>query len=218
MSITEIIENILPIMKLFVPGYIYICIFNYFANEKSDDLSTTIRSVVLSFIYDSISKLICDLLGTKNDIYIVLLSIFIAIIFALISVKLLFSRKYKRTLIQIGMVTGSNNIWEELFPRDCSTQVQGNITYHNEKAELNGTIKWYNPLEDGDCDIVLSKYCIITERNKKITDEGKKRLLYIKASEIKNLQIAQGTPKVKQNKRKTKRLGNQTITEQHERE
>ena len=133
MPITEIIENILPIMKLFVPGYIYLCIFGYFANEKSDDLSTTIRSVVLSFIYNSIATLICGFLGTKNEIYIMLLSMLIAILFAFVSIKLLFSRKYKKFLIQIGMVTGSNNIWEELFPRDCSTE-----TIHESQSACHG--------------------------------------------------------------------------------
>lgn len=192
MSLEEVIENIPQIIIYFVPGYIFLGVFCFLSAKKIKEIETLfVRCVVISYVLLALSHLICTLtkLNSNNEIYIALA---LSVIIAFISVKIYSSDFYKKILGKTVNISGHNSIWEDLFDRQKGSMIRGYVKYRNHDVEIKGTVKYYEILEDGICNIALWNYTITCSDFNVIAKEDHSRLFYIKSCDIEGLEVFQG--------------------------
>jgi len=191
MDIISIIEKLPQIMSYFVPGYVFWACFCFFANKKiSTKENLIITSIVASFILTSVSKLICGLVSINIE-YASYFSMVLAVVFAIVFIRLYLSNTYKKIANKIGRTTGSGEIWEDLIDRKKGAIVRGYVVFENQEARIQGTVKYYQLLKNGDCAFALWNYTI-TNDSIDYSEHDKDALFYIKSSEIKGLEIFRG--------------------------
>ncbi|MBE6891346.1 MAG: hypothetical protein E7481_04890 [Ruminococcaceae bacterium] len=162
MSLKELFEILPQLLNLFVPGFVFLTIYKYLASTKDKDFNVTIiGSFVLSYIFQLIVSLICRIVNVSASGNIVtVIAIILAIICALIIVKVRLTACYKKITTWIGRTTGSKNIWYDLFDLNKGTRIRFFTKYNNEDVIVEGDVKYYEECEDGDCNIVISNYKI----------------------------------------------------------
>lgn len=162
MSLKELFEILPQLLNLFVPGFVFLTIYKYLASTKDKDFNVTIiGSIVLSYIFQLIVSLICRIVNVSASGNIVtVIAIILAIICALIIVKVRLTACYKKITTWIGRTTGSKNIWYDLFDLNKGTRIRFFTKYNNEDVIVEGDVKYYEECEDGDCNIVISNYKI----------------------------------------------------------
>lgn len=197
MSITLewLIENLPLIMVYFVPGYIFLCMFCFFTSKKIKEIENLfVRSVVISYIFVVIANLLCTLLkfNSKYEIYIALS---LSVITSFISVRIYFSKIYKNFMSKFGNISGHTSIWEDLFDRKKGAKIRGYVKYKEQCAEIKGTVKYYDILDDGNCNIALWNYTIDCPEFEILAKEDPSRLFFIKSCDLEMLEVFQGAEK-----------------------
>lgn len=192
MSIEELIRHLPEIIIYFVPGYIYLGIFCFLTSKKIKEIENLfIRSVVISFFFVVIANNICEL--TKLDIkYSIYFALSISIIIALTSVKVYYSKIYKRLFCKIANVSGHSSIWEDLIDRTKGANIRGFIKYRNHDAEIRGTVRYYEILDNGDCNIALWNYTITSDEFVLKPKEDINKLFFINSKDIEGLEFFKG--------------------------
>lgn len=96
MSVKELFEVIPQLLKLFVPGFIFLITYKYFVESQNKDFNvTTIGSIVLSYVFQLLATLICKIFN-GSDIICTVIAILLAVICAIIVVKLRLAEIYKK--------------------------------------------------------------------------------------------------------------------------
>ena len=96
MSLKELFEVLPQLLNLFVPGFVFFNIYKYFVEVEEKNFNvTTIGSIVLSYIFQLIANLICNLFNV-SDAKCTIIAIIFAVICALIVVKVRLMTCYKK--------------------------------------------------------------------------------------------------------------------------
>lgn len=212
MTVEEITASVRMILSMFVPGFVFLSIINFYnmKKTKSDDISK-ICCVVISYIFYIVLGELDNITGKKffsTDV----MSIVTAMICAIVYVKISQSKRYEKLLIYLGRTSNKNNIWEVLFDPLRGAEVRIKTEIHNEPVEIEGTVESFSVRESGDCDIALKEYSIeyleqgITyvsssgidkmDISEDVREEKIKRLLlYVNSERITSLESALGSGK-----------------------
>jgi hypothetical protein len=160
MSVKELFEVIPQLLKLFVPGFIFLITYKYFVESQNKDFNvTTIGSIVLSYVFQLLATLICKIFN-GSDIICTVIAILLAVICAIIVVKLRLAEIYKKIATLIGRTTGSKNIWYDFFDRNKGNHIRFFTKYNNENVIVEGNVKYFEAYNDGTCNIVIDNYKI----------------------------------------------------------
>ena len=189
MSFKELVEALPLLIQLFVPGFVFVFIYNFFADKKTKHHEITfVGSVILSYIF----KILCDLINILYDFSEPtdsMVTIVLAIICALIVIKISTCQKYKNVLTWIGRINGDDDIWHTIFDLNKGANVRFFSLYNHKKVEIRGIVKYYDVLSNGECQIVLSSYEIIYDDDTNYSSE-EDTLLYVNSKDIHGLEIS----------------------------
>ena len=160
MDLKDLLDILPQLFNLFVPGFIFLRIYKYFVDTADKDFNvTTVGSIVVSYIFHLISTLIANWLNA-SEIACTILTIGLSTISALIFVKIRLTETYQKLIISIGKITGSKNIWEVFFNCNKGTRIRFFSKYNNQDVVIEGDVKFFDALEDGECNIVIFNYVI----------------------------------------------------------
>lgn len=160
MSIKELLEAVPQLFNLFIPGFVFLIIYKYFKETKEEDFNiTTIGSIVLTYIFQLITTLLCKYIRISETVRL-LIPILLAVVCALIVVKIRLLKFYKKITTWIGRTTSSNNIWYDLFDLNKGTRIRFFAKYNNDDVVVEGDVKYFEAYGDGECNIVISNYNI----------------------------------------------------------
>ncbi len=189
------INDIEQLVQIFLPGFIFLAIYKYFTERKFDSSDITIiGSVSLSYVFGIISQHLCAYLqiNEKNEMIV---SIVLSVILAFISVRIKQSEICKNFFVKYGKITGRDDIWHDVFNLNRGTHVRFFANYNYEEVMIEGNIKYFSSLEDGSCNIALSKYKIIylqrTEEYE-VGDRKTETLFFINTKNIHGLETTTG--------------------------
>lgn len=196
MNLKELFEILPQLLNLYVPGFVFLFIYNFFVNTSSkeqDTNVTTIGSIVLSYIFNLISTLICSFFDF-SEIVCTLFSILLAIACVLVFVKIRLTSPYKKITTWIGKITGNKNIWCDFFDLNNGTRIRFFTTYNNKDVIVEGNVKYYEATGDGECNFVLTKYQITynDDSKRKYTDNDPKSFMFFNTKNIHGLEAHQG--------------------------
>lgn len=160
MDFSEIIDILPKLFNLFVPGFIFLTIYKYFVETKEKEFEiTTVGSVVLSFIFQLLVSWIVSLLKGSDTLSSVL-AIIAAIISAIFVVLFRRTSVFKSIIKYIGKVSGSKKIWYDFFDIEKGTRVRFFAKFNNGDSMIEGDIKYFETLEDGECLFVITNFSV----------------------------------------------------------
>ena len=192
MSIEELIKIIPEIIIYFVPGYVFLGIFCFLTSKKIKEIENLfVRSVVISYLFVVIANLICAV-ARIDLIYSIYFSLLLSIVLSFLCVKVYFSNAYKKVFCKIANTSGHSSIWEDLIDRTKGANIRGFIKYQNHDAEIKGTVRYYEILDNGDCNIALWNYTITGEDFVLHPKDDYNKLFYINSSAIHGLEVFKG--------------------------
>lgn len=157
----EALFKALPeIIKLFVPGFVFVKIYCRFVDLKVDSFeSTAVSSIAISYVISLITKTIgiwLTMTETVENLVAVVLAFLSAVIFVIIKK----SEKFKGVMQFIGGVTGNESIWQDIFDRNKGSWLRCYSRFNNKDVIIEGDVKYYEPCEDGECNIALVNYTV----------------------------------------------------------
>lgn len=196
----ELFQALPDIVKMIVPGYIFLGIYNFFQDRKSDGFEGTIfTSLLISYLFRLLAELIASAVPI-SDVVVSALSVIVAAVAAL--VFSFFRRKgvAKKAFKKIGKITGSKSIWIDIFDRDKGSRIRGFAKYNHEDVIVEGDVKYYSDCEDGECSLVLVNYVITYPATKNMydsrdydtEDHGNAPMLCLNTRDIQGLEVVNG--------------------------
>lgn len=165
MDIKDLFDIIPKLLDLFIPGFIFLVTCKYFGQSKDEDFNVTaIRSVVLSYIFQLVSSVICGWFG-KSGIIVTIIAIILSFVIAIIVVKTRITKAYKKVTKCIGKITGSCDIWHDLFDLNKGSYIRFFTKYNGQEVSVVGNVKFFEAYGDGECNIVIENYTITYKDN-----------------------------------------------------
>lgn len=160
MSIKELFEILPDVIKLFVPGFVFLFTYKYFIESKNKDFEVTaISSIILSYIFQLVTALISKFFYAPDIVYN-LISIVLAFACSIVIVKLRTTILFKKAVIKIGKITGNNSIWYDFFDMHKGTRVKFYCKYGGKDVTVKGDIKYFEECQDNECNFVIFNYVI----------------------------------------------------------
>lgn len=151
-------QSLQQFLTLFVPGYIAVKTFHFFNKPESSSFEgIAVVSIVISYIINLAVGLVVE----PDDSHLLiseLIATAVAFIGALCIVKVKTLDCFKVILRWIGRVSNNDSIWQELFDVNRGAGIQCYAKYNNEVVRIEGGVKAYSVRDDGECDIVLTRY------------------------------------------------------------
>lgn len=194
MDFKALFESLPDLLKLFVPGFVFIKTLCFFGKSKSDSFEgTAVASVTISYILNLAVGLLAKVINILDAIP-ELSSIFLAFMIALIWVALKTSGVLKGILKWIGKVSDSENIWQDIFNLNKGSRIRCYSRFKNEDVMIEGDVKYFEVCEDGECSIALINYAV-TYNNGNIYKLGKRDdepVLYLNTRNIHGLEVIYG--------------------------
>lgn len=192
MDFESLIKSIPLILNMFVPGFIFIGIYNKFNNERSYSFEyIAVTSVVLSYVFGLFTELLAGLIIAPQGLK-PLITILLSVIFALLFVKMNTTNIMKKIYKIVGKVTGNDSIWKDIFDINAGSRLRCFITYDGSIAKLEGAVKYYEYLENGECSIVLVNYTITQKSGVLSSGDNEDLLFYINTKSVSCLEVMQG--------------------------
>ncbi len=189
MDFGQLFTLIPDILELFIPGYILVKLYRIFFPQKSEGFeSTTVCSVIISYIINLFVKL------CFNDKYTVYISIILSVIIALLFVKIKNTEKYKKCMKWIGKVSGSDNIWQDIFDKNKGSRIRCFSRYNHEDVIIEGKVKYFESCDDGECIIALIDYTIIYQDGEKykLNKRSDMPVMYLNSRNCHGMEITYG--------------------------
>lgn len=188
------------IVKLIVPGYVFLSLYNFFQGQKSDGFEGTIfTSLLISYLIQLPIELLASVMSI-SDVVASILSVVLSIVSGLIFS--FFRRKSvaKKAIKKIGKITGSKNIWIDIFDRDRGARIRGLAKFGHEDVIIEGDVKYFSDCEDGECSMALVNYVITypttnnqhTSRDFDIGENGNAPMFCISTRDIQALEVVNG--------------------------
>lgn len=163
MSFKELFENLPNMIKLFVPGFVFLVTCKYFIESENKDFEVTvIGSIVLSYIFNLLAEIISVFLPAPDYIYNIV-SIILAFICSIVVVILRLTHLFKNIVIKIGKITGSSSIWYDFFDMNKGTRVRFYCKYDGDEVTVKGDIKYFEECQDSECNFVINNFEIETK-------------------------------------------------------
>ena len=194
MDFKALFEALPDIIKLFVPGFVCIKTYSLFVDTKTDSFeSIAVSSLAISYIFSLITQIICKwipVLGTAEN----LLAVGLAFICALILVIIKKTDKLREVMRFIGGVSGNDSIWLDIFDRNKGAWLRCFARFNNEDVIIEGTVKYYEPCEDGECSIALVNYTVKYPNGNvyKLGKRDDEPVMYINTRNIHGLEVTKG--------------------------
>lgn len=156
----DLFQSLQQFLTQFVPGYIAVKTFHFFNKQKSSSFEgTAVASIVISYVINLVVGLLVKPDGS-NLLLSEIIAVAVAIIGAICVVKVKTLDRFKTVLQRVGRVSNNDNIWKELFDVNRGAAIRCYTKFNNEIAMINGVVRAYNVRDDGECDIVLTKYTV----------------------------------------------------------
>ena len=191
----EALFKALPdIIKLFVPGFVFIKIYCRFVDLKADSFeSTAVSSIAISYVISLITKTIGIWL-TMTETVENLVAVVLAFLSAVILVIIKKSEKFKGVMQFIGGVTGNESIWQDIFDRNKGSWLRCYSRFNNKDVIIEGDVKYYEPCEDGECNIALVNYTVKYYDGKvyKLGKRDDEPVMHINTRNIHGLEVTKG--------------------------
>lgn len=197
MTFKDFVDSFQLIMSLFLPGYVFAKTYNriYQRTTEADGSfeNTAVTSLVLSYLFRFPFHLVSRLIAL-SDVTITVLSIILSFAVALIAVKVTTKKVLKNALIKVGKTTGSESIWEDIFDINRGAKIRCYSLYKHEAVIIVGTVKYFEPCDDGECCIALENYSIKFIKTEKVYHPKtiKDATMYINTRNIHGLEVTYG--------------------------
>lgn len=194
MGFEELFKYLPKLFSLFIPGFIFLSVTDYFLKNKSKHFEITIiGSVVISYII----QLFCQLINSFFKLSALLLSItavFFGLVAALLFVKFKISSTTKKASVFLGKVTGDKDIWHTIFDLNKGARIRFCTVFNHENVIVEGDIKYFDVCSDGQCDIVIFNYRInYKEKTHSLYNNMlSQNFLYVNTRDIHGLEISNG--------------------------
>lgn len=194
MDFKALFESLPDLLKLFVPGFVFIKTLCFFGKSKSDSFEgTAVASVTISYILNLAVGLLAKVIDILDAIP-ELSSIFLAFMIALIWVALKTSGILKGILKWIGKVSDSENIWQDIFNLNKGSRIRCYSRFKNEDVMIEGDVKYFEVCEDGECSIALINYAVTYNNGNiyKLRNRDDEPVLYLNTRNIHGLEVIYG--------------------------
>ena len=194
MDFKALFESLPDLLKLFVPGFVFIKTLCFFGKSKSDSFEgTAVASVTISYILNLAVGLLAKVIDIL-DVIPELSSIFFAFMIALIWVALKTSGVLKGILKWIGKVSDSENIWQDIFNLNKGSRIRCYSRFKNEDVMIEGDVKYFEVCEDGECSIALINYAVTYNNGNiyKLRNRDDEPVLYLNTRNIHGLEVIYG--------------------------
>lgn len=201
MDFKPLFDSLSDFFNLFIPGFIFIKTFRFFGKAKSDSFEgTAVASVTISYILNLTAGLLAKAVK-KSDPPLEYISILLAFIIALLLVKLKTSGLQKGVFKWIGKISGSENIWQDIFDPNKGARIRCYSSFNNEDVMIEGDVKYFEACEDGECCIALVNYVVTYNNGNKYNNKynldksGKPNdepVLYLNTRNVHGLEVTRG--------------------------
>lgn len=194
MDFKALFESLPDLLKLFVPGFVFIKTLCFFGKSKSDSFEgTAVASVTISYILNLAVGLLAKVIDILDAIP-ELSSIFLAFMIALIWVALKTSGILKGILKWIGKVSDSENIWQDIFNLNKGSRIRCYSRFKNEDVMIEGDVKYFEVCEDGECSIALINYAVTYNNGNiyELRNRDDEPVLYLNTRNIHGLEVIYG--------------------------
>ncbi len=192
-SFEDLFKALPNLIKLFVPGFILIGTYRTFSQSKTESFeSAAIWSLIISFVFQLVLALALPQMTEDARNFAAIIWALIAGILLVILKNLNFRRKVFKL---IGNVTGSTNIWQDIFNKKRGAAITCYTEYDHENCTIEGEVVYYEACGDGECNIALSNYTITFSDNTKIEDNDESHMLHLNTKNICGLVVRLGEEK-----------------------
>lgn len=194
MDFKALFESLPDLLKLFVPGFVFIKTLCFFGKSKSDSFEgTAVASVTISYILNLAVGLLAKVIDILDAIP-ELSSIFLAFMIALIWVALKTSGILKGILKWIGKVSDSENIWQDIFNLNKGSRIRCYSRFKNEDVMIEGDVKYFEVCEDVECSIALINYAVTYNNGNiyELRNRDDEPVLYLNTRNIHGLEVIYG--------------------------
>lgn len=196
-----VISSFTQILRSFVPGYISVYLYRYLRTTKADTFEkTAIHSVVISYILTLFVGFCCKGyldkgLMTEGDT--AFLTIVLGGIVGAVCAVLRNRAFAKKSLEKIGRITGSESIWEDLFDVERGSKIRCTAKFHNKDVSIQGDVKYFEPVGDGECNIVLEDYQVKNLENNQLYKPDEESRMRLNTKNISSIEVTYGANKRK---------------------
>ena len=160
MNFKDLFDVLPDLFNLFIPGFVFLVTYKYFIDEKDKGFDiTAIGSIVLSYIFQVPSTLICNWINISGN-WITIITITLSFICAILTVKIRLTKVYRNIVKWIGKTTGNKNVWYDIFDLNKGTRIRFFAKFNNQDVTVEGDVKYFEACDDGECNIVISNYKI----------------------------------------------------------
>lgn len=191
----EALFKALPdIIKLFVPGFVFLKTYSSFVDTKTDSFeSTAVSSIVISYIISLVTQLI-GMWIQMTEVVENLLAVILAFVCAVVVVKTKMSDKFKELMRFIGGISGNESIWQDIFDRNKGAWLRCYTKFNHKDVIIEGKVKYYEPCEDGECIIALIDYEVKYEDGNvyKLGKRNDEPIMQINTKNIHGLEVTRG--------------------------
>lgn len=191
MVFDELFQSLQQFLTQFVPGYVFIKTFHFFNKQKSDSFEgTAVASIAISYVINLVVSLFVKTDNSRIWIPEVV-AVVVAFVCAICIVKIKTMGCFRKCSQWIGKKSDNDSIWEELFDVNKGSTIRCYAKFKKEDAMITGAIKYYDVRDDGECDIVLTKYTV-TYNNGNVYECGNGADLYLSSKNIHGLEVVKG--------------------------
>lgn len=160
MDFEALFKSLPYIFELFFPGFVFIKTYNVFHESKADSFeNTAISSLAISYVINLFIELWEGILPV-SDVVENIVAIVLAFISALIFVKIQTVGPLKQSLKWLGKISGSDNIWQDIFDRNKGAKIRCFSRFNNDDVTITGLVEYFEACEDGECNISLIEYTV----------------------------------------------------------
>lgn len=192
-SIKDLIPIMSDLINLFLSGFIFVYIYNWFNNKKMDISTLTIWSLFISALikslYSTIHIFILSSIEIPNAVKIIIYSL-TGFLLAILLTQLKNTKKITRILYKVNNKSINDDIFDDIFDYDKKTMlkiyIKSSDVYYIGRfsfREENGINSWISLVEYN---------CIDRQTNKKIFDPEAGRLyssVAINLKEVERMEI-----------------------------
>ena len=191
MDFKALFESLPLVIRLFVPGFVFLGIFRFYNPPKQEKFeSTAVTSLVLSYIFSLIAGWIVHW-RKWPDTVISEISLVLAGVCALVAVKIQTFKWLDRIVVWFGRVSLNNHFWERFLDKNAPLEVRFYCQFNNQDAMISGMIEFYEVSDDGECRIALKKYTVSYPEGEpySVTSDQEPLKLYINTKDIHGLEV-----------------------------
>lgn len=158
-------------------------------DAKKTDGTSLIPSIVVSYITTSLAQFFFAKMQTNNELIVPIFSTAVSVAGAVL-VSLLWRSKWFGTVFKnITGTTVHKSLWDDVLVDKVAKRVRIYTAFNYRNAYIEGTVKYYEVDEAGDCRIAIDK-CIVKYKYDDRNEYRPDGLIVFKTNDVQIVEIA----------------------------